>query len=228
MLEGLTIGIETVIALVGAVVAIVGIASGKHDRIDTRLRKVENDLAYQSGLGTGLNKGETDESAPQVSPAPSAPHTTRRYLFQYVPGIPVAIGIAVIVIAILIQGDTAIKRDIDVVSVTIVAHSPGVDPNTWEEIPVYLAPRVSQGAAKTYILDDIISCKEGYLPVAAWHEIVGSWPSHDVMYAVNASVTAEGEIAIAVRSRNPTKEGDRNYWGETGYSYIDVLVLCRA
>ena len=100
----------------------------------------------------------------------------------------------------------------------VVAAVPGTDFQVWREqgLRRYDAPQVPDEAA-TYLLDGIIGCSMGYVPVAAWHEITGSWPSIDVMYTVNASVTDDDRIEIDLRSRQGF---------ERGYAYIDVIVQC--
>ena len=108
---------------------------------------------------------------------------------------------------------------VEIVTVGITAHTPGLDFEAWAGVYKYEAPHVPD-AAKTYVLDDIIECKEGYLPVAAWTEAHTSWPDPAVMYSVNATVNDE-EVQLTLRSRQP---GD---WGNRGYAYIDVLLLCR-
>ena len=126
-------------------------------------------------------------------------------------------------LAVILQGNRvttleAASTDIDVVTVEIVAHTPGLYFDSWADLYRYSAPQVP-AAAQMYSLDNRISCPDNYKADEAWHEIIGSWPSIDIMYSVNASVTNEGNIQIALRTRQGFPRG---------YAYIDVLVLCRA
>ena len=98
----------------------------------------------------------------------------------------------------------------------IVAHVPGTDFSGWDELDKRLAPQVPDGAL-VHDLTDVIGCDDGFEPVRAWHEIVGSWPDASVMYSVNANVTEDGRIEIALRTRQGYSRG---------YSYVEVLVLC--
>jgi len=60
-----------------------------------------------------------------------------------------------------------------------------------------------------------IACPDGYYPLSAWHELVGSHPTSDVMYTVNATVIDQ-TVYMYLRARQ----------NADGYSYIQVIVLC--
>lgn len=118
------------------------------------------------------------------------------------------------------QSDTAdgqhSHREVYVIKGGLVAYTPDQSTEAWDHLAKYSIPSVP-ARAQSFILDDMMACDQGYVPIAAWHEVTGSHPSIDVMYAVDASVTSDGNIAIMLRGRE----------GKRGYAYIDVLVLCR-
>lgn len=107
------------------------------------------------------------------------------------------------------------RPNLEIVSVGITAHTPGLYFDSWADENLYSAPPVPDDAV-TYTLNDIISCRPGFQPVAAWSETHTSWPDPAVMYSVNADLKGD-HIQISLRSR----DADRR-----GYAYIDVLVLC--
>ena len=123
---------------------------------------------------------------------------------------------------VLSQHEDAIWRfrNIEIVTVEITAHMPLTHFDSWDEHGLYQYPAPQVPAdAQTHALGDIISCSEEYKPMKAWHEIIGSWPDSSIMYSVNANVTDDGEIEIALRTRQGYSRG---------YAYVEVLVLCRS
>jgi len=123
----------------------------------------------------------------------------------------------IVVLTLVLAAAAGSAHDVKIVTLPHIAAYVGAPFDSWERDGVlyYQAPQVP-AQAKTYNLDEVISCGRTHVPVAAWTEIVGSWPSIDVMYSVNAAVT-EGRIEIAVRTRQGFSRG---------YAYIDILVLC--
>ena len=138
-------------------------------------------------------------------------------------------GLASIVVAVsAIYGVVIVARPQGkTISAEITAQIPGTDYATWRANPPPPrrdAPQIP-AAAQRHTLDDLLPCGVGYRPVKAWHEIVGSWPSIDVMYTVNANVI-DGEVVIDLRSRDKTFSTQRPY--AHGYAYVEVFVRCQA
>ena len=100
--------------------------------------------------------------------------------------------------------------------VIITARSPGVDFESWtNEAIKFDAPQVPAPGA-IHSLDDLIGCPPEFTPEAAWSEIVTSWPEPGVMYGVNADVTKDGSVRVALRTRQRLR----------GYAYVEIYLLC--
>lgn len=102
--------------------------------------------------------------------------------------------------------------------VAFAAHTSDAYFNVWGEqgVPAYAMPRVPEMARRIELPDEVIACPDKFKPVAAWHEIVGTWPEPDVVYTVNAGISEDDEIEVFLRARE----------GRRGYAYVEVLVLC--
>lgn len=135
--------------------------------------------------------------------------------------IPVlALGLALtsLVTSVFVFSD-ARNPELQVAKIEIVAHTPGYQfgrETRPMSLPRLVAPRVNDSAAD-YVLSDYtrIQCDDGYVPIAAWHEIRGSHPALDVMYTVDANVVDE-EATLSLRARASA----------TGYAYVEVFLLC--
>ena len=107
--------------------------------------------------------------------------------------------------------------DIEVVSRTIVVHTPGVYAASWDKYPSYTALLVPDGPAIYNLTEEgTISCGEEFKPVVAWSETMTSSPDWDVMYTIAVSVV-DGDVKLYARGRE----------NRSGYYYVRALVLCR-
>ena len=79
----------------------------------------------------------------------------------------------------------------------------------------YITPHEPAHAAG-YTVDNL-ACGQEHEAVAAWHETGTSYPSIDFLYSMDAKVTDDNSVQVAVRARK----------GSSGYAYVDVFVLCR-
>lgn len=100
-----------------------------------------------------------------------------------------------------------------VTRVPVVIHTSGQTSPGWAELPKYLAPRVPD-PAQEYSLET--RCPPRHRPVAAWHEVTGSYPG-GTMYTIDPNTDGEN-VTLAVRARER----------RSGYAYVDILVLCRS
>lgn len=119
------------------------------------------------------------------------------------------------------QIEDAVSRlsNVEIVKADVVAHMPGTDFDSWKGLNKREAPQVPADAEYYNLTDEgIIACSDDYSPVAAWSEIVGSWPDASIIYSVNAGVTSDGDITLGLRTRQGYSRG---------YAYVEVLVLCR-
>ena len=231
---GLTVTGELVVAIVGALVTIGGIAIGKQERFDTRLHKLEWSIAYKLG-GDDAYKG-SKRSGP--SPGSSSEFgQTRRTLFQYAPGVLVGVGIVLILIAIIMfneeLNETTLEtyklantakemeekvdkvHDFDFITVRITARTSDQEELSWWVEPILTAP---EGESQSYVLRTSLRCKEGYTAVAAWHELVRTGGDMDAMRYVSAYVDDEGLPRISLRART----------GKKGWALVDLIAVCRS
>ena len=103
--------------------------------------------------------------------------------------------------------------DSEIVRISVVARTPG-QPDDWPDLVNLTAPRVP-AASQTYIL--VLQCSNEFVPATAWYTVVGSHPSIDVMYTINAGIDESNNVTLELRSRE----------GASGYAYVDVFALCR-
>ncbi len=143
-----------------------------------------------------------------ISPSRRSASTYRRQL-----RLPVlALGLSMTAIAVsLFNLFVAQIPQLTVEKTTVTAHTANYYGN--RRVPQLLAPNVPADAQR-HVID--LACEEGYKPLAAWHEIVGSHPSLDKMYSVNAEVEGNGVIALHLRARE----------NEQVYAYVEVFVVC--
>lgn len=116
-------------------------------------------------------------------------------------------------------GDIEVAKAID----RLVVHTPDTPYySAWRTMPGLL--RLSapwEPATDVRSLNSIIRCRDGYEPLAVWHEVAGTYPSSDALYTLNPTINDDGGIEMAVRSR-------KSWRGRQAYAYIDVFLLCRA
>ena len=124
-------------------------------------------------------------------------------------------------------GDAGKQPPLKVVSVEIVAHTPEVEnaAQTWPTYPRFIMPHIP-ASARTHLLDEVVSCGDCYLPIGAWSEVSTTWPSPNVVYTANAGISDQGNIQIILRAREVDRIGPAAVGYDSGYAYIDVIVLC--
>lgn len=124
-----------------------------------------------------------------------------------------------------VKGNIVTRPRTETVTGEVTAIIPGTDfPDNewWVSLPKYDAPQLPDEAAG-HEIDDVVSCSDGYVPIAASAIAHTGWPDNDVMYTVNAGVR-DGKIILQVRSRRVHYWTEREY--TRGYAYIRVLVHC--
>lgn len=131
------------------------------------------------------------------------------------------IGIMMASLAFALVGAPSMAQEIAQATDRLVVHTPATKGRfkVWDDMG-YLqlsAPKEPQDAY--YSLHEIISCRPGYTPIAAWHEKQASYPSIDVLYTVNLYVE-DGKVMIHVRTR-------ANWSERIGYVYVDVFAWCQ-
>ena len=181
------INVSALVAAVATGAFYIGTLDSRVERVERRLGTVENGLDEVENRLNFL--GETLGSAASK------------------------IDEAVRMLASIAETSERTDQQVFVTRVPVVIHTSGQTSPTWAELPKYLAPRVPD-PAQEYSLET--RCPPRNRPVAAWHEVTGSYPG-GTMYTIDPNTDGEN-VTLTVRARE----------GRSGYAYVDVLVLCRS
>ena len=229
----LTVSPELVVGIGAIAVAWIGIALGRQNRTDDRIRDLEHKVIYR--LGTWDQQTSKDALPPtsQADPVIESPEEPRRIpVGKYLPGISVGIAIMAIAGVLLVQDsqDNALENRVqelegqiqDILERRLLYVNLG-------KFAVLSGDQQYSGDARTVlralpvardmVIDNYLSCDPGYKAVHAWSEITrrgGDDP--DSVQIINAKINEQGGVRLGIKSKDPET---------TGYAYVDVLILCK-
>lgn len=226
------ISLELLVGIGAVAIAWVGIAIGRQNRIDDRIRDLEHKVIYRLGAWDQQDK-KLLTPPEQASSVTDSKETRRLRVRPYFPSIFVGLGIGAIVLAILLQDakKVALEKQVQTIQTQIedvmerrffyintgkFAVLAGNQRYTGDIRTVLKAEPV----ARAMILDQFLSCDDGDRAVHAWSETTrrgGKDPS--AVHIIDAHINEQGGVRLTIKSADidpPT----------SGFAFVDVLILC--